>query len=105
MKDFADTVATIFPYYGKMVGFGVFLDAVADVTQVDAGFDHFHAQSHAFAADTAQTLGENGRLADEKHLTGITVVAVFDDGDVNVDDVTIFKLFGAGNAMADLIIH
>ena len=105
VEDFADAVATVFTHDGKVVGLGVLLDGVADVTEVDAGFDHLDAQFHAFVADAHQSLGENAGLADEEHFAGVAVVAVFDDGDVDIDDVAIFQFFVTGNAVADLMIH
>jgi len=105
VKDFADAMAAVFAYYRKVVGFGVFLDAVADIAQVDAGFNHFHTQFHTLMADAAQALGENRRFADEEHFAGIAVVAVLDDGDVDIDDVAIFEFFGARDAVADLVVH
>ena len=45
-----------------------------------------------------------GGRAHEEHLAGIAVVAVLDDGDVDVDDVAVFELFVAGDAMADLVV-
>lgn len=105
VKDFANAVAAVFAHHGKVVGFGVFLDAVADVAQMDAGFDHFHAQFHAFVADTAQAFGEYGGFADDEHFAGVAMVTVFDNGDVDVDNVTILELFGAGDAVADLVVY
>jgi len=105
VEDLADAVAAVLAHHGEVVGLGVFLDGVADIAQVNAGFHQLNAQHHAFVADAAQALGENGRLADEEHLAGITVVAVFDDGDVDIDDVAVFQLFITGNAVADLVVH
>ena len=55
-------------------------------------------------AHTAQSLGKNGGFAHKEHLAGIAVVAVFDDGDVDIDDIAVFEFFVAGNAVADLVI-
>src|SRR5699024_1379457 len=47
---------------------------------------------------------KDGRLTDTEHATGIAVPAVLDDGDINVDDVAIFKGLVTGYAMADDMI-
>ena len=44
-------------------------------------------------------------LPDQKHAAGIAVVAILDDGDVNIDDVAMFQLAGARNTMTDLVIN
>ena len=33
------------------------------------------------------------------------MIFIFDDGDINVDDVTVFQFFIAGNAVTHLMVH
>ena len=39
--------------------------------------------------DLAQTARHHGRLADHEHAAGVAVKTVFDDGDVDVQDVAV----------------
>jgi len=41
--------------------------------------------------DFTQTLGLNGRYADIKHAAAVAVIAIFDDSDVQIDNVAVFS--------------
>lgn len=105
MEDFADAVAAVFAHDGEIIGLGMLLNGVADIAEMDARFDHFDAQFHAFVTDAADALGENTGLADKEHLASVAVVAVLNDGDVDIDDVAVFQFFVAGDAVTNLVIH
>jgi len=90
VKTFADAVAAVFTYHRKIVGFSMLLDNVADVAQMRAGFNLFDAEYHTFVCDLADAFGAHRWFADKKHLAGIAVVVIFDNGDINIDDVTFF---------------
>ena len=87
------------------MGFGVFLDGVADVAELGAGSDHVDADQQAFITDFRQSLGLHRRLADVEHFAGVAVVTVLDDSDVDIDVVPVFEFFVVGNAVADHMIQ
>jgi hypothetical protein len=66
---------------------------------------HFDALEHALVRHLHQPLRLHRGLAHEEHLAGIAVVAVLDDGDVDVDDVAFLEFFVARDAMAHLVVH
>ena len=59
---------------------------------------------HGLIGDGAKTFGCNGGIAHNEHATCVTMPAVFDDGDVDVDDIAFFKLLVIGNAVANLMV-
>lgn len=80
--------------------------AAPNGAQADARFHHFDAQIQALLRDAAQTLAQNGRFADDKHLRGIAVEFIFNHGHVDVDDITIFQMFSViRNAVAHHFIN
>ena len=56
-----------------------------------AGLDLAMPMRMASLGDSRQAPGQDGGLADEEHLARVAVVAVLDDGDVDVDDVPFFS--------------
>ena len=75
---------------------------MADIAEARAGFDLGDAVIEAFLRDLDQALGVRLRRADMEHLAGVAVVAVLDDGDVDVDDVAVLQDFLVRrNAVAD----
>ncbi|VXG76746.1 hypothetical protein CDS [Salmonella enterica subsp. enterica serovar Derby] len=106
MEAATNTVSAVFTYHGETFAFGIFLDGGANGAQADARFHHFDAQIQALLRDAAQTLAENGRFADDKHLRGIAVEFIFNHGHVDVDDITIFQMFSViRNAVAHHFIN
>src|SRR5262249_2156292 len=77
------------------------LDGVADVTQGRARLDDLDAAHHRFVGDVDQLLRLHADLADAEHAAGVTMPAVEDDGDVDVEDIAVLQLLVAGNAVAD----
>jgi len=68
------------------------------------GPDLLYAQEQTLTGDFDESAGMRADVADTEHLAGIAVVAVLDDGDVNVDNVATLELLVAGYAMANLMI-
>ena len=81
------------------------LNRMADITQAYAWANHFDTDFHALVGDARNALSLHSGFADLKHATGITVVPVLDDGDVDIDDIAVFELFFSRNAVADDVIH
>src|SRR5579885_2517923 len=104
MKYFTDPVSTILPHDCEAVFLGMFLYGCSNIAQMRARSDLFYTEKHAFMGDFDQPLGQYRRFADEKHFTGVTMVTVFQYGDINIDNVAVLKLSGPGDAMAYLVI-
>ena len=104
VKALADAVATELAHHAETLAFGKLLDGVAYVAQMDAGFDHLDAMPHGVVGHRAQPFGCDGDIANHEHAAGIAMPAVFDHGDVHVDDIALFQGLVIGNAMADLVV-
>ena len=50
-------------------------------------------------------MSEGLSFTHEKHLTGVAVVAIFDNGDIDINDVAVFQLFVGRNTVADAMVH
>ena len=59
---------------------------------------------HGLVGDCAKTFGCNGRFSHNEHAAGIAMPTIFDDGDVDVDDIAFFEQLFVGNAVADLMV-
>src|SRR3989344_596679 len=94
----------LFAHHGKSVGLGVRLDRMADVAKACTRPHLRDAAQHALVRDLYQALRLDRRLADKEHPAGIAMVAVLDDGHVDVDDVAFLELLVAGNAVAHLVV-
>ena len=94
VKHFANAVATELTHDTETIRFGMTLNGGANIAQTSAGFNRFNAEIHALLGNFGQALGEHAGFTGEEHLTGITVIAIFDDSDVNVDCITTFQNFG-----------
>src|SRR5690606_29540171 len=95
------SVAAVVPHHGVVVGLGVLLDGVADVPEAHAGAHQGHADIEALLGNADQALGVLGHLADAEHLAGVAVIAVLDDGDIDIDDVPgLQHLLLGGDAVA-----
>ncbi len=104
VEDLADAVAAEFAHHAVAGFFRVLLDHVADVAQVRARLDLGDAQPHALISDLRQALGQDRWLANEEHAAVVAVVAVLDDGDVEVDHVAVLEHLVARDAVADHVI-
>ncbi|MNP48987.1 hypothetical protein D3C76_1431430 [compost metagenome] len=106
MEDAANTVTAVFAHHGETFCFNEFLDSRTEGTQANAWLDHLQCQVEAFLGHFTQALAQNGRFADDEHLRGVTVVLVFNDSDVDVNDVAIFQqLFVIRDTVADHFIN
>jgi hypothetical protein len=59
---------------------------------------------HGLVGDGTKTFGCNGGIAHNEHAACITVPTVFDDGDVDVDNIAFLSTFVIGNAVANLMV-
>ena len=83
---------------------GVGLDRGADVAEAAAGPHLADAEPHALVGHLDQAPRLDARLADVEHAAGVAVVAVLDDGDVDVQDVARLEHPLARDAVADLVV-
>ena len=67
------------------------LNGVTYVPQVYTRFYLVDTYGQAFVTNIRDPLGDNGRIiANVEHLAGVTVEAIFNDGNVHVDNIPIF---------------
>src|SRR5450830_41005 len=104
VEHLADAVAAELANHREAVLFSVLLDHFTDIAQAAAGFDDFNGLVHAFLGHLGQALGPDRHSADVEHAAGITVVAVFDDRDVDVQGVAVFQRLVARNPVADHVV-
>ena len=100
----ADAMATEFPNHGVAVFLRVRLDGMADIAERRAGSDCIDTFPEALKGDVAETLGQGRNLANGKHPARVAIPAILNHRDVQIDDIALFELLVAGNAMADLVI-
>ena len=80
------------------------LYGVADIAQAHAGTHQGDTFEHAFATEIDQTFCLDGRFAHEKHFAGVAVKTVFDNRDVDIDNVAFLENLVTGNAVADHVV-
>src|SRR4051812_40693441 len=104
VEDASDTMATIFPNHAVVLSFNEVLNRRADVSYASARFHFANPDPHSFVGDIDQTLCGGADLTHREHAAGIAVPAIFDDGDVDVDDIALLQSFIAGDSVTDDMI-
>ena len=104
MEALANPVAAVFTDHGTTPRFGKALDGVTDIAKPDTGPDHFNTGHHRSVSNVADTITLDRRLANRKHLAGITVPAILDDGDIDVHDIPVFQAFLIRYPMTDNMV-
>ncbi len=92
VKYLADSVTAVLSYHRITICFRVGLDDVTDIPEGDAWLDDVDGLVEAFLGDSDQFAGMRSNVAHQKHLAGVTVVAILDDGNINVDDIAFFRM-------------
>src|SRR5690606_28651072 len=90
---------------GKPVGLGMFLYGMADVAQGGARPYLFDAQPHACVSDVGQAACQYGWRPDTEHAAGIAIPAIFDDGDINIEDIARLEFLFPRNPVADHVVY
>lgn len=90
VKPPAYAVAAIFAYHRATVGFGMNLNGMADIAELDAGLDQLYTGDQALMSDFTDPFSLDAYLTDIEHFAGIAMKAIFDNGDVDIDDITVF---------------
>ena len=101
---FADAVATEFAHYAIALLLREGLNGVADVAKISARLDPGDAVPHGFERDVGKTPRLYRRFTGEIHAAGVAMIAVLDDRDVDVDDVTRLQHLVARHAVAHLMV-
>ena len=101
MEAKADAVTAVLPDHGEAVRLHVMLNRVADITQARAWADFLDSQPHALIRDTRESLGQDLAFADEKHAARIAVIAVFDDGNIDIYHIAILEHALTRNTLSD----
>ena len=79
---------------------------MSNIAESGAGLNHINGQIETLLRDINQSLSVAGDIADGKHLAGIPMPAIFDDRDINIDNVAALKYFFLrGNAVTDHVIN
>ena len=104
VKTQANTVTAVLLDHRIMIGVSVFGDNGANITQAGARFDQPDGLIEAFLRDATQALGVFRHLANVKHAVSVPMPAIFDDRDVNIQNIAIFQGFVAGDAVADHLV-
>ena len=91
VEHLANAVAAKLANDGKAQALCKHLNGVANVTQVRTGFDFHNAMPHGVIGHLAQAFGGDRPFTHDEHAAGVAMPAVFDDGDVDVDDVALFS--------------
>src|SRR6185295_5569980 len=99
-----DTMPAVLAHYRKVARLGKDLNGVPDITQVCARAYLLDAAPHRLEATLGQALRLHRGLANEVHPARITVEALFDDGDIDIDDVAALEHPLARYAVADDVI-
>ena len=90
MKLAANAMTAILPYDGTIIRLRMLLYGEADISQPYPRLNHLDADFHALIADAGYSPGNYRWLTDQKHPAGIPVKAVFNHGDIDVQDIAIF---------------
>ncbi len=100
----ADAVTAILAYDRAAIGFHIRLDRVTDITEATSRPHGLNTATHSFMGDIGQPPGDDRRLADKEHSTGIAMKPVLDNGDVDIDYVPVLQPAVAGDAVANHVV-
>src|SRR5690606_2398069 len=105
MKDPADAMAAVVTHNAVVMGFGMLLDHMADITEPGSWFYQFNTFIETLLGHAHQTLGCNTGLAYKIHLAGVAMIAILNDRGVNIQDVAVFQdLLFTGDAVTDHMV-
>ena len=95
VKIASDAMAAKFLDHRQVMGFGVALNRVANVPEGGPRFYLQDPEVKRFLTQFAESACPDGNIAYQEHLAGVAMVAIFDDGDIDIDDVAGLEFFGA----------
>ena len=104
MIDPADAVPTVFAHHRIAGRLRVLLDGVADVAEVGPGAHPLDRAPHGGPASLGEAPRLDGRLADVVHATGIAVIAILNNGHVNIEQVAVLEHPVVGNPVTNHVV-
>src|SRR5208282_1955398 len=105
VKSAADAMTAEFPHYAESMLLGAALYRMSNIAKSGAGTHLADAVPHAVIGDFTQTLCLHRRRPDVEHAAGVAVPTIFDDRDINIDDVAGFQFFLSGHTVTDHMIN
>ena len=87
-----------------MINFGVILNHMTDIAKTGPRSNQFNSFVHALLCDFAQSSGVRSDFPDIKHFARVAVVAVMNNGNVDVYDVAVFEGQRAGDPVTDDLV-
>ena len=90
MKLATNAVTTILSDIAVVMFLSIFVDFVAYVFEADSRFYKIDSNIHAFSCNVNQSVCLCADFPNSECFAGVSVVAIFDDCDVYVDDVAFF---------------
>ena len=100
----SDAMATELSDHRKSAALRKALNGVSDVTQRGPGPNLFNPDPHRPVRDLAQSARRDGGFAHAEHSACVAMKSVFDDGDVDIDDVSRLQNSISGDTVAHLVI-
>jgi glutathione S-transferase len=107
VKTFANAVAAVVTHHRAALAMGETLNGRSDFVNVIASLDRCNPVPHCVVGDGAQPPCSYGRgfsTTQHEHAAGITMPAVLDDGDVDIQNISLAQRLVVRNAMADLVV-
>ena len=104
VKHPSQPMAAEITHHGHTVPFDKTLDRMTDITKRIAGLHRLNAHEQRIMRHLNQSFRFTVKLASNEHPRGISIPAVYNHGDINVQDVAIFKLFVAGDPVTNDVI-
>ena len=83
-------MSTVFVDAAKVVFLGVFFDDAAYGFEALSWSDSLNANVQALSCGIHQSFCQYARFSHKKHAAGIAMIAILDDGDIDVDNIAFF---------------
>ena len=101
----ADPVSAVLSDHRETFGFRIVLNNRPDISEMRPRLDHGDTQLKTFFGRFYESLRQYGRLADRIHSACVTMKSIFNDSDIDINDVTIFQALVSRDAVADDMIN
>ena len=104
MEKLAQTMTAKVLHHRTALGFGEFLNGMANIARCIARFDGFDAEHERVIGDLREALGAAVDLSHGIHTRGVAVPTVNNDCDIYIDNIAVFERLGVRNAVADHMV-
>ncbi len=105
VKLLAYAMATKFPDDAEATGFGMTLNCTTDVSEGAAWTNSPNSVPETFPGNPAKPTSLYRWRSDLEHSASVAVISILDDGDVDIEDVSVAQDSFAGYPMANLMIY